>query len=310
MMCTVSSDTNPRIDTRGSIIVFSMLIIMYLFLGGASSGAFLVMTSWSIYLHHTGYRRERDFERAFESLLARCYAISSLVLAFAILALFWDLAYPERVLYLFTRPHMTIITFGAFALSVELAVGILLTVAHLFRPLCMNGRIRKTLEIVCCVCSCVVMVYTGVFLASNDSVAFWNTWTLVALFFFSALSSGVSIVLLVDYFVREQTLLLRAARPLQKAHIVCLILEALAMAAFMIHALMTPAADGALSLLAEPSMLSNAVVGVIVMGICLPFALELYTLNSKECRTIPVSDVICLLGGFFLRYCVVLCGVR
>jgi formate-dependent nitrite reductase membrane component NrfD len=130
------------------------------------------------------------------------------------------------------------------------------------------------------------------------------------LFLFSALSAGISVVLLVDYFIKDQTLLLRAARPLQRVHIAFLLAEALSLGGFLTIGFLSPAAYKSIALLMSPSMISTTAIGVIGMGILVPLLLETYTLRAKEYRTIPVSDAVCLLGGLCLRYVIILCGVH
>lgn len=260
------------------------------------------------------YRHEHEHHSrlryAFKTQQSRVYTISLIGLAFSLVCLMWDLSSPGRALLLFTRPHFTVLTFGAFVLVIELLLGAILTVANLFNAALLGGRMKKTLEILCCICSVAVMTYTGVFLASNASIPFWNTWTLVGLFFFSSLSSGVSTVLLVDYFVQDQMLLLRAARSLQKVHLVCLAFETVFLSAFLYVGFTNPNADRSLSLLFDPTIFSTGVVGVLTMGIVVPLILESYVLLTKECRTIPVSDVVCLIGAFCLRWCIIACGAR
>jgi formate-dependent nitrite reductase membrane component NrfD len=233
-----------------------------------------------------------------------------ILLAFSILCLLWDLGQPERALSLFLRPHFTVLTFGSYALMFEALIVLLLIAANRFDISAINGTVRKVFEYLCCVASCAVMIYTGVFLATNISVPFWNTWTLVALFFFSSLSAGVSLVLLIDYFVKDQTLLLRAARPLQKAHVSFLLLELLSLAGFVAIAYLNPLASKSIALLQQPDMFAVAIIGVVGMGILVPLFLESYNLKTKPYRTIPVSDVICLLGGLCLRYVIIQCGVH
>jgi formate-dependent nitrite reductase membrane component NrfD len=290
--------------------LFDTLVILYLFLGGAAAGSLFVMSAWSLAFHRNEHTYPYRLQRAFKSLMARCYSISLIILAFSLLCLIWDLGTPERVLSLFLKPHLTVITFGSYALLLELLLVLLLAAANLFDLSIIGGRARKLLEILCCLCSCAVMIYTGVFLAGNASVPFWNSWTLIALFLFSSLSAGISVVLLIDYFIKDQTLLLRAARPLQKVHISFLSAETLSLGAFLAIAFSNPAASKSIALLTSPSILPTAVIGVIGMGIIVPFLLETYTLKAKECRTIPVSDVICLIGGFCLRFVIILCGVH
>ncbi len=291
---------------------FGSLVIAYLFLGGASAGAFFVMSVWSLGFHasDTVARHHVRLRTAFKALKSRVYTISLIMLAVSLICLVFDLQYPDRALLLFLRPRLTPMTFGAFALAIEALLGLLLALSNVFKIPFLSGGVKRILEILCAICSIAVMGYTGVLLASQEAVALWHEWSLVALFFFSALSSGVSAVLLIDYFIQGQTLLLRAARPLQKAHLVCLALEGTSLAIFAHAILSKPAAANSVALLMEPGMLSTAVVGIVGMGILVPFLLELNSLMHKECRTIPVSDVICLIGSFCLRYCVVLCGVH
>ena len=290
--------------------LFSALVILYLFLGGAAAGAFFTTAMWSIVFHRSAKQRGERLQNAFKSLLPKCYLVGVVLLVFSILCLIWDLGTPERALSLFSKPHFTVLTFGAFSLLFLLINGFVLVAANLFKLSFISGNLRKVFEYLCCFFALAVMIYTGVFLATNASVPFWNNWALVVLFLFSSLSCGVSIVLLIDFFIKDQTLLLRAARPLQKAHVTVLLLEALSLAGFLTLVFINPAVSKSIVLLLEPSMLSTAAIGVIGMGIIVPLFLETFNLLTKPYRTIPVSDVICLLGGFILRYVIILCGVH
>lgn len=127
---------------------------------------------------------------------------------------------------------------------------------------------------------------------------------------FSSLSCGLSVALLSDWFIQGTTLLLRAAKPLQVFHLACLAAEAVFLGLFAHAAFENPSAASALDLLVSPSMLPVAVVGIAGMGIVVPAILETYSVTRKECRAIPVSDAICLMGGLCLRYCVIACGAH
>jgi formate-dependent nitrite reductase membrane component NrfD len=290
--------------------LFGTFVTLYLFTGGAAAGALGVMSAWSIVFHRREKQHTERLLNSFKSLMTRCYIIGASLLAFSILCLVWDLGSPQRVLLLFLRPHPTVLTFGSYALAIELLIALVLSVANLFSLAAVGGRIRKALEYLCCVVSLAVILYTGVFLATNASVPFWDTWTLPVLFLFSSLSAGVSLVLLIDYFIKDQTILLRAARPLQKIHVGTLIFELLSLACFCAAAYLNQAAQNSLALLLEPDMLSVAAVGVLGMGILIPLFLESYNLRVKPFRTIPVSDTVCLLGGLCLRYVIIQCGVH
>jgi len=290
--------------------MYGMLIVAYLFLGGAAGGAYFVMATWSLAFHRRSASHSQRLNDAFKALLKRAYLVAFIALVASMACLVWDLLYPERALLIFLRPRPTLLTFGAFALAIQTLIGLGLALANVFDLRSIGGRARKILEALTVPTSFAVMLYTGLFLASNVSIPFWNTPWLAALFLLSSLSAGVSTVLLIDYFTQGQTLLLRAAKPLQRAHLACLALEAGALAGFVHAALSNPDAIKSLAILAQPDMLATATVGVVLMGIIAPFLLETYALTRKECRIIPFSDVICLIGSFCLRWCIIMCGVH
>lgn len=256
------------------------------------------------------FSQEQRFFQAFASLQARVYTLCLALLILSILFLFWDLGNPERVLLILLRPHATVLTFGAIFLSIETILGLLLVAATVFRASVLRGQAMRTIEILTCIFSIATMAYTGVFLFGNIGVAFWSSWTIVGLFLFSSLSCGLTLMLLVDYFIQDQTLLLRAARPLQKWHLVCLAGEALFVALFIAAAANNSAAAGGMEILLSPKMLPTAVIGVLGFGIAIPAISEIYALARLDCRTIPVSDAICLAGGLILRFCIIACGVH
>lgn len=256
------------------------------------------------------FSQEQRFFQAFSSLQARVYTLCLALLVLSILFLFWDLGNPERVLLILLRPHATVLTFGAAFLSVEAILGLLLVAATVFRARILQGRPTRVIETLTCIFSIATMAYTGVFLLGNIGVAFWSSWTIVGLFLFSSLSCGLTLMLLVDYFIQDQTLLLRAARPLQKWHLACLAGEALFVALFVAAAANNPAAAGGMEILLSPEMLPTATIGVLGFGIAIPAISEIYALARLDCRTIPASDVICLAGGLILRFCIIACGVH
>lgn len=300
-----------RCRTVEGEVVYSELIVIYLFLGGAASGAFLIMSVWSLWFHsHAQRLHDRRLRMAFRVMKNLVYAVSLLLLLIAIGCLFADLKVPSKALLLFTRPRPTPLAFGAFVLAAEAAAGFALMVANSLRPRQMSGRLKAILEIVCVIASLAAMTYTAVYLFNQKAVALWSSPWLIALFLCSSTSSGISVVLLCNWFVQGRTLLLRAARPLQKIHVAVLVLEAAALFLYAAAVLANPDAASSLALLREPALLQTGVVGAVGMGIAAPFVLETYALICKQWRAIPVSDVICLIGGFCLRWCLIMGGAH
>lgn len=289
-------------------MLYGSLVIAYLFLGGTAAGALFVVSVWSLLFRRA--QRPSRLQTAFEALRRRVYIAGVVLLVFAMVCLLWDLGNPERALLVFLHPHPTVITFGAYTLAIETIVATLLSLASLSQsPLSLHGRARGVVEILCCVGALATMAYTGVFLFQGG-IPFWNHWSIITLFVLSSLSSGVSVVLLIDWVTQGQSLLLRATKPLQLCHIACLIAEAIFLAIFSFATFGNPSANASVNLLMEPDMLAIALVGVMGAGIVVPLTLEAYSATRKECRTIPVSDFVCLLGGLCLRYCLIACGAH
>jgi formate-dependent nitrite reductase membrane component NrfD len=290
--------------------LYGTLVIAYLFLGGAAGGAFLVTAVWSLALHRKPLGRSHALRREFRVLRGRSYAIAALALASSMLCLLWDLDYPERALLIFTSARPTVLTFGACALSALLGVGALLALANLLHLRIFSGRIKHILDSACALLAAAVMGYTGVFLYSNIGIAFWHSLALIGLFFCSALSSGLSLVMLIDYFSRGEAPHVNAVRSLQKWHLACLAAELAFLVIFLLAAKANPAAAPSLALLLSDAIFPTALIGVLGFGIALPFALETYALLCKEQRSLPVSDFVCLIGALCLRWTVIVCGVH
>ncbi|WP_283171265.1 NrfD/PsrC family molybdoenzyme membrane anchor subunit [Curtanaerobium respiraculi] len=291
--------------------MFGILIITYLFLGGAAAGALLVTCTWSILFHAHRIRRPSREIAGFNTLRSNCYATAFVLLIFSIACLLWDLGSPERALNLFLHPHLSILSIGSFILSLEAILAGALALATFFDFHAIGGNARRVLEYCCAVFSCGVIIYTGVFLAANKSVPLWSTWTLVALFFFSSFSSGSAVVMLLDYFNPDDARHANVIRPMSAIHCAGLAFETVFLAAFLNHAFTTAAASESLALLLSPSILQTGIIGALGMGILIPFGSEIRTLAfAEEGRAVPFSDFACLVGGFLLRYCVIVCGVH
>ncbi len=297
--------------------MYGSLIIAYLFLGGTAAGGFFMMSACDLIRLHAADGETMDgsfannlrITQAFESFRSRMHALCLLLLALSMLFLFWDLGIPERALYIFLHPHATILTFGSISLVAELVVGGLLTLGSMFRIRALCGRFRRLLNIVCLFTSIATMAYTGAFLMSNIGIAFWNTWTIVALFVSSSLSCGTALILLAGYFSNEQLHSSHTMRSLQKCHLIFIAAETISLALFLSAAFTNVAAANACEMLLSPDMLATAVIGVLGFSLIIPATCEGIALLQKRSSAIPVADVFCLCGGCLLRFCIISCGV-
>lgn len=173
-----------------------------------------------------------------------------------------------------------------------------------------------------------VAIYTGVLLGAMPARPFWNSPVLALLFLVSALSTGVAAILLLKALFghRHQ----HQQEPNQRTTDDCLYLltssdliligfEILAIFLFFMFAHLTIGSPAAAVAVIFPGGELAGLFwwGVIVFGLLLPLAIEmryvLPTLLYKKAFAIPVSmevitAVVVLIGGFILRYIVVIAG--
>ncbi|MGE5139597.1 MAG: NrfD/PsrC family molybdoenzyme membrane anchor subunit, partial [Rudaea sp.] len=165
-----------------------------------------------------------------------------------------------------------------------------------------------------------VGIYTGILLGAVPSRPLWNTPMLAQLFLFSAMSTGTATVLLV-------TALLGSRRPDELEHerkllistdLVLIVLEIFMLIPFLLHhALSTWSSANSIGLILGGDYTLLFWVGVILLGILLPLAIEVYELFPliwKEAVAryslwlSAASGVLVLLGGFVLRFVFVYAG--
>lgn len=291
-------------------MMFGTLVVLYLFLGGCGAGILFVTASWSLMFHRSG-RRSQIETNSFDALKARCYGIGLLVLCLAGLCLLLDLGYPERVFLLFTQPTISILSFGSFALLADILVGGFLAAANVLYLPFVHAKVRKVAEVLCVVVSFLMMAYTGVYVSSIEAVALWNNMAIPALFVLSSLSAGLSVVFIVMPFIRDTTLLENRALDLHRVHLATLVLELIALAAFLALAFANSYALPSLELLLNfESLGAWFFVGLVGLGLSIPLVAEVFTAVMKRViRLLPV-DVLCIAGGLILRFCVVWSGMH
>lgn len=283
-------------------------VVLYLFLGGCGAGVLLVAAAWSLLFRRTR-TRSRAQSRAFDGLAGTLAAIAFVMLAVSAFCLLLDLGRPQWFFLLFTRPTPSLLTFGSFVLLASLAVSGALAVAHLMAPRPVPGPLRAALEAAAVALALALMVYTGLYMALMEAVPLWNNAALPVLLALSSASSGVAVVLLAVPFVRDGALLAGWTEALRSVHRAVLVLEAVALAAFLGLALAGPFARPALTALLAPEGAGPwFVVGFAGLGVAVPLAAEGVRALLKVPATLQVVEVLCVLGGLILRFCLVAAG--
>jgi len=145
------------------------------------------------------------------------------------------------------------------------------------------------------VLSVLMITYTGVLLSSTR-MPLWSTALLPALFVSSAIFTGTSLIRLILAVLGDDV-----AAELGKAILILAVVQAVALVAFL---LTVPAG----LLLAGP-VSAWFWIGVVLIGLMAPLALELWALRSRVTRLLgPVSSLCVLVGGLALRAVLVIGG--
>ena len=287
--------------------MFGPLVIAYIFLGGAAGGSLLVASLTDLVRTRTWHRCGNGGEPP-RTLIAKTYVVGLVLLLAALCCLLWDLRQPSRALLVFFMPRPTPLTLGAYTLAMESVIGCLLASSLILGRPRQNSRLLLAIEVLCCIVSTVLILYTAFYLIST-AVPFWHNLALPAVFFTSSVSMGLSVFSIVAFSSNERALEPRTLKVLQSSHLVFLILEGISVAAFAAIAWNDPLCQDSIRLLCSPDMLACFLVGALVMGIAAPLLIETYSLVVGGGRVLPVCGALCLCGSLMLRYVIIACGV-
>jgi formate-dependent nitrite reductase membrane component NrfD len=312
---------------------WGLLVVNYLFLAGLSAGAFAI-SSFATYIGGPHFRR-----------VARIGAlIAPWPVAAGVSLLVLDLGRPFAFYHLFlTLQYTSPMSIGSWLLTgfifLSLAYAALWLPAPLDNLLRAPNRanlfhfsrwtllpqtaIRRGRAILAALgfpLSLGVGIYTGVLLGAIPSRPFWNTPMVAQLFLFSAISSGTATVLLVTALLgtRHEHGYEEERRLLVSTDMVLIVLEILMIVPFLLHhALSTWSSASSIELIMGGEYTLWFWVGVILLGILLPLAIEGYELfpvilKEGAARYSLVlsttSAVLVLVGGFILRFVFVYAG--
>lgn len=315
-------------------IEWGLFVVNYLFLAGLSAGAFAI-SSLATYLGGPHFRR-----------VARIGAlVAPWPVSIGVGLLVLDLGRPLEFWHLFmTVQYTSPMSIGSWLLTGF--VGLSLVYAALWLPAPLNNllrvptrlqniphftrwmlltpamirRGRSLLAMVGFPVSLGVGIYTGILLGAIPSRPFWNTPMVAQLFLFSAMSTGTATVLLVTALLgaRHEKGLEEERRLLISADVVLIVLEIFMLIPFLLHhALSTLSSASSIELILGGEYTLWFWIGVILLGILLPLAIESYELFPVVLKEgaaryslalSGASGVFVLMGGFILRFVFVYAG--
>ena len=283
-------------------MVWGPMIAWYLFLAGASAGAFL--TSAFVEVKYPESVKMRVAGRI----------IAPIFLGIGLVMLMLDaeagLHNPLRFFWLIANPG-SVMTLGVYFICVFMPVALVSALLEVLKK-----PVPKWLTWVGIVFAFAVAAYTGFLLGVVKAFPLWNNAVLPILFVVSALSAGLAatslVGLLVDRERFEQMWLIK------KSHVILSAIEMVVLATMLVI-VSAGSVEGAASVY---SLVAGQYApafwgGIVLLGLVAPFLIEGYPVFiAKRVETSTTSMVVSvigeagvLVGGFLLRLLVILAAL-
>lgn len=279
--------------------MYSLNIICYLFFSGTGGGLFLATVFTAL------------CTRNHDALSLTHIGTSIVFVALGGLSLLGDLGSPANLLYTLSTTHISLLTIGAWSLIL-----FTLSAIVLFLVLALSYTAYRRLTIVLTAVSSltaiVLVVYTGLFLATMRAVPFHHTWSLAVLIALSSCDTGYALYQFVALVSSSDTCADRGFKPSNAPAIVLLVLESLALALFL-YISSTKGADVAysLNLILTGSLSLWFWGGAVFIGLAIPLFFDLLavcTHGALSGRAETIAPLCCVAGGFALKYAVAKAG--
>jgi formate-dependent nitrite reductase membrane component NrfD len=302
------------------------LIVIYLFLGGLGAGAFL-----------TSFAAGKGWLGKSPALQRVGYLIAGPVVAIGTALLVFDLGQglkkPWLLIGLLMNPS-SVMTWGVYILSAFISIGLVVGYFSLKKK-----DAPKILVNIGAVLALATCAYTGLLLSVVKAIPFWNTFLMPALFIVSALSTGLSITMMVAHGVEKG--LSADEKKVTKIHLGLVGAEIILVAALL--GTMLSGSNGKVAASSANMLISGSLAipfwAVFVgLGLVAPLLVSLYGLKklspaqggfSVQPDFVPavsegaaaiegahgvtnvllLSDAAVVVGGFVLRYLVIFAAI-
>lgn len=283
-------------------MVWGPMIAWYLFLAGASAGAFIT----------AAFVEKKYPESAKMRIAGRM--IAPVFIAIGLLLLILDaeagLHNPLRFIYLVMNPG-SVMTLGVYFICVYMPVSLVVAVLEILKK-----PVPQWLNWIGIVSAFCVAAYTGFLLGVVQACPLWNNAILPILFVVSALSAGLAATSLVGLIADRERF--EQMWLIKKSHVILSAIELVVLFTMLII-VNSGSPEGAASV---SSLISGqyAVMfwgGLVILGLVAPFMIEGYPVFiTKKPETSTTSLVISiigesgvLIGGFVLRLLIVLAAL-
>lgn len=305
------------------LFTWNYLIAIYLFTAGLSSGAGLVAGVTEI-LNNTSDRIKR-----LSAYLAPFPVMLGLLMLVA------DLHRPWNFFQVLIHYHVTsVMSWGAFFLLVFPIFSLVFAAMVFFNY---NGALRKVFAWLELVLGLAIGIYAGLLLAAIYNNPVWSNPLIAFLFFVSAISTGICMIILfgkvwdqMETFLRKRipaklqpekwlpeqvslNLDHNIIRRLIGIDAVIIIIELMVISTLIISYMLRPTGDIALGAIITGGYYLTFWIGVVLLGLAFPLVLGILELRDRFSDRMNfivsiVEPVLVLSGGFILRWVVVYGG--
>ena len=283
-------------------MVWGPMIAWYLFLAGASAGAFL-----------TSAFVEAKYPESVKMRVAG-RIIAPIFVGIGLLMLMIDaeagLHNPLRFFWLISNPG-SVMTLGVYFICIYLPVTLAAAILEILKK-----KVPKWLTWIGIVFAFAVAAYTGFLLGVVKAYPLWNNAVLPILFVVSALSAGLAATSLVGLIVDRERF--EQMWLIKKSHVILSAVEMVVLATMLII-VSAGSFEGAASVY---SLVAGQYApafwgGIVLLGLVAPFLIEGYPVFiAKRVETSTTSMVVSvigeagvLVGGFMLRLLVILAAL-
>lgn len=299
-------------------------VILYLFLGGLGAGAGAVSASVMLRNGATSDGPSADIARWGALIAPLPVMIGTGMIVFELGS--FQAGDWFKWINLFTTINMSPMSIGSWVLGLFILVSLAYAYTYLERDLQPDDPrhgLRRALAWLMAPLGIAVALYTGIMLGATPARPFWNTPALAILFTISALSTGVASILLIRALmgggseeVKEKPSadaywLTRSDTALIGLEMVIVVLLLLSANLSFSHV------ESAFAIILGGDLTALFWIGFVAVGLVVPIVIELRyvipTLLYQKVYTMPRATeiLVCalvLIGGFLLRYIVVIAG--
>ena len=308
----------------GQELNWGMFVILYLFLAGLGAGALTVSASVFLRGGGGGFGTGHFAVARYGALLAPLpVMVGSLLLVFELGS--FHAGHWFKWINLYKTINLSPMSVGTWLLTLFIIVSLVYAYTFL-RPDASPGDkqnpLRKALAWIAVPLGIAVAVYTGVLLGAMPSRPFWNSPILALLFLVSSLSTGVAIILLAQALLRKaegDADVTQTGYLLTASDVLLIGFELMVVFLFLMFAHLTvgQVKEAVAVVLPGGSMALPFWLGFVLVGLLVPVLVELFYVIPKllyqRSYAAPwgvevAVPVIVLVGGFMLRYVVVVAG--